>query len=108
MALIACKEWGNEVSTTAKTCPKCGAKVAKSGGGGWVWGLLAVIAIIVSVIGIGATNPDTQERGTARRAIELCWGDQQRKSLSPSEQRAIAAACEGMEAQFKRRYGVNP
>ncbi len=27
MALIKCVECGNEVSTTAKTCPKCGAKV---------------------------------------------------------------------------------
>ncbi len=27
MALIKCQECGNEVSTTAKTCPKCGAKV---------------------------------------------------------------------------------
>jgi len=25
MALIKCKECGNEVSTTAKACPKCGA-----------------------------------------------------------------------------------
>lgn len=29
MALIKCKECGNEVSTTAKACPKCGAKVKK-------------------------------------------------------------------------------
>jgi DNA-directed RNA polymerase subunit RPC12/RpoP len=27
MALIKCAECGNEVSTTAKACPKCGAKV---------------------------------------------------------------------------------
>jgi hypothetical protein len=27
MALIKCKECENEVSTTTKTCPKCGAKV---------------------------------------------------------------------------------
>ena len=29
MALIKCKECGNEVSTTAKSCPKCGAKITK-------------------------------------------------------------------------------
>lgn len=27
MALIKCKECGNKVSTTAKTCPKCGAEI---------------------------------------------------------------------------------
>ncbi|WP_412514572.1 MULTISPECIES: zinc-ribbon domain-containing protein [Shewanella] len=26
MALVKCKECGEEVSTKAKTCPKCGAK----------------------------------------------------------------------------------
>lgn len=29
MALTKCKECGNDVSTTAKACPKCGAKVKK-------------------------------------------------------------------------------
>jgi predicted amidophosphoribosyltransferase len=30
MALIKCGECGREVSTTAKVCPQCGAKVKKS------------------------------------------------------------------------------
>lgn len=30
MALIKCKECGNEVSTKAAACPKCGAKVART------------------------------------------------------------------------------
>lgn len=30
MALIACKECGSEVSTEAKTCPKCGVTLKKS------------------------------------------------------------------------------
>ncbi|MBS3955849.1 MAG: zinc ribbon domain-containing protein [Methylomicrobium sp.] len=32
MALIKCKECGNDVSNTAKACPNCGAKVPKSSG----------------------------------------------------------------------------
>jgi hypothetical protein len=39
MALTKCKECGNEVSTTAKTCPKCGAKAPKK------MGLFAKIAL---------------------------------------------------------------
>ena len=30
MALTSCKECGNQVSTTAGRCPRCGAKVSKS------------------------------------------------------------------------------
>ncbi len=37
MALIKCKECGNEVSTEAKNCPKCGAKIPKK------WGPLRII-----------------------------------------------------------------
>lgn len=29
MALIKCKECGNEVSTEALSCPKCGALISK-------------------------------------------------------------------------------
>ena len=29
MAMIKCSECGNEVSTTADSCPHCGAKVKK-------------------------------------------------------------------------------
>lgn len=29
MALISCKDCGSEISTSAKACPKCGAKVPK-------------------------------------------------------------------------------
>lgn len=31
MALIKCKECGNQISSSAKSCPKCGAKVKSSG-----------------------------------------------------------------------------
>lgn len=40
MALNKCKECGGEVSDKAKTCPKCGAPVKKSG--------VSVIAIVVA------------------------------------------------------------
>lgn len=41
MALIACKDCGTEVSTSAKACPKCGAKVPKVKW--WLWVPLALI-----------------------------------------------------------------
>ena len=44
----------------------------------------------------------------SRRAIEVCWDEQQRKSLDPAQQRFIAGACESMEAKFVAKYGHKP
>lgn len=50
MALVKCHECGTEISTEAKTCPKCGAKVKKEIGGGTV--LLIAIATLVGAFAI--------------------------------------------------------
>lgn len=44
MALVACNECAHQVSTEAKTCPKCGAKVPHTKW--WLWGPLAFIVVI--------------------------------------------------------------
>ncbi len=46
MALIKCKECGNEVSDTAKTCPKCGAKVPKGNGIG-IWTISGLVVVLL-------------------------------------------------------------
>src|SRR5262245_45797076 len=52
MALIKCKECGNEVSTKAETCPKCGARVARKPlGCGSAIGVIVLAAVILSVFG---------------------------------------------------------
>lgn len=66
MALIKCHECGTEVSTEAKTCPKCGATVKKPMGGG----MIMAIAI-----------------GTILGAFALL-GDGTPKSATPPEQKA--------------------
>jgi len=82
MALKACKECGNDVSTEAASCPKCGAALKKKGG---FWRfivasflifitLIAVVAIIQSV-----SNPPkpsaplsaTDEKAT-RQQFQTC------------------------------------
>lgn len=49
MALITCKDCGNEVSTQAKSCPKCGRKIEQplSGCGGFLLFVFVVIPVIV-------------------------------------------------------------
>lgn len=56
MALFKCVECGNEVSTTAKTCPKCGAKVtAPKKPASKLW--LALGAVVIGGMVIGAMRP---------------------------------------------------
>ena len=58
MALIKCKECGNEVSTSAKSCPQCGAKVIKPVG---KLGLsIAAFIVIIMFMSIITTNSTTQ------------------------------------------------
>ncbi len=52
MALIKCKDCGNNVSTDAKNCPKCGAKITQpTSKTTWVIG-----AIVLSMIFIGLSK----------------------------------------------------
>lgn len=106
MALIACKECGTEISTTAKACPKCGARVPKTKW--WLWvplGLVGAFLILAAIVG---NSPDAQAKGRARRAIDFCWEEQKRKSLDPSAQQFAASTCEMMEADFMQKYGHRP
>ena len=48
MALIKCKECGNDVSTTADACPKCGAKIIvkiEPKSLGWLYVIFIVLAL---------------------------------------------------------------
>jgi hypothetical protein len=106
MTLVACKECGTEVSTSAKACPKCGSKVPKTKW--WLWvplGLGAAFLLFGAVVG---RSPEAQGKGQARRAIDLCWEEQKRKSFDAGTQNFVAGACEMMENKFTERYGHRP
>jgi len=50
MALVKCKECGEQVSTTAAACPKCGAKPPKPTSlGAWI-GLIVFVLIVFSCV----------------------------------------------------------
>jgi len=62
MALKKCKECGNEVSTEAASCPKCGAPIKKQTGClgyfGWAFVILILLGVIGSMIDDGeSTTP---------------------------------------------------
>jgi predicted amidophosphoribosyltransferase len=52
MALIACHECGNQVSTKSPTCPSCGAPVKSvinrtKSVGRWIWYAASALVIVV-------------------------------------------------------------
>lgn len=69
MALIKCKECKKEISSEAKTCPQCGAKVKKPMSPIIKYSLLGVIAFIVISTAIKENDPSTQAADAARKDI---------------------------------------
>ncbi len=54
--MINCKSCGAEIASSAKSCPKCGAKNKKPiWKRWWVW-ILAVIILFVAISSVGANN----------------------------------------------------
>ena len=62
MALIKCKECGAEVSSTAKTCQKCGAKVKVPVGVGKA---VAIVAVFGAIIAAGQFQGRQSEKSEA-------------------------------------------
>lgn len=106
MALIACRECATEISTTAKACPRCGAKVPKTKW--WLWVPLAAVAAFLGFGAVLSNSPEGQAKASARRTIDLCWEEQKRKSFDAGTQRFVAGTCEMMETQFTQKFGHRP
>jgi hypothetical protein len=105
MAMIACKECATEISSTAKACPKCGAPLPRTKWGLWI--TLGVLGFLMLTF-LVPPSPQAEEKYKARSIIERCWDQQKRPSLSAGERQFMATACETMEADFQRKYGVRP
>ena len=74
MALQKCKECGNEISKSATSCPKCGAKIKKTG---CLTKIVAGFIIIVAIGFLGSllpkkNNPDsTTSTGNTAQNIQI-------------------------------------
>src|SRR4051812_9131905 len=70
MALVKCSECGNEISTKAKTCPKCGAKVKRMGIlGGIFWAMLAFL-IYSGITGNAITSSSPPPKTPVQEAAD--------------------------------------
>lgn len=74
----------------------------------WLWGPVGAVGLFLTWALMRTPSPEEDAKFKARYAIELCWKQQERKSLDPGAARFVAGACEQMEADFRRKYGVNP
>lgn len=118
MTLIHCADCGKKLGARAPTCPHFGVQIAsnlkneKKQKGNvltWVLGIPVAIFLPFFIYGIFASQtPEGKAKQTARDSIELCWREQGRKSLDPSEARFVAGACEILEKRFRDTYGLNP
>lgn len=69
------------------------------------------MGLVVVFLGFGAilgSSPEAKEQTKDRRAIDLCWQEQKRKSFDAGTQRFIAGACEKMETEFTKKHGQRP
>lgn len=130
MAIIQCGECGAQISDKAAVCVHCGAPVApkaqpagspalerrntpppppeRVGGPLWLW-VVGSIAVVVGLASLAPRDPqaeaESEARWRAEKAIDLCWEEQERKSISPATQRFIAGACEISEEEYFKKYG---
>lgn len=107
--MITCRECGNAVSSTAKSCPHCGAKIPHAKV--WPWIVGVPVALLVAFLGYGfslSSTPEGQARSADRDAISACWRQQKDPALDPSSQRFVAKTCQKMEADFRTKYDVDP
>jgi hypothetical protein len=106
MAITKCHECAHQVSSTASSCPNCGAKPKRTKW--WLWlplGALGALLVVGATVG---STPEAKARMQDQLAIDLCWDEQKRPSNEPSEARFIAGTCEKMEADFKSKWGYSP
>ena len=111
MSLIECKECHNDVSSEAKTCPKCGARV-KPRSNTWVLllGIPLVLLLFAAAFGGRSTyTPEQQAKQREKDTYDLCMSDLNDPLKSNGAKLTIIRpVCERMRDEYVRKYGTKP
>ena len=100
MALVKCKECGEEVSNKAKSCPKCGAKAPKK------TSLLTWLVLILIILGIYASSQTTDKTTNTSSKInsseknETIKPDNVRKAVPPKPAWVTSVSQDEMTGKF--------
>ena len=89
MALINCRECGKEVSTEAKACPHCGAKVPRESAFAKVALIIFGVFCLILIFGSLGDHPSTEASGQNKDECARLMVDSIKlsKGLSSSERR---------------------
>lgn len=73
MALEKCRECDNMISTSAKVCPKCGAK--RPGSKFWMWAIFVLITPLFLLVIFAPDDPQGREARDFARAVQSMMRD---------------------------------
>jgi len=100
MALVACRECGNQVSTEAATCPKCGvSKPQPRSDNGKA--IAITIGVVVCIVGFFMISGSIQESREADRQAAVQQATATRvKALKDSRQKECSDKAQAMKASY--------
>ncbi|HHQ4900499.1 TPA: Ltp family lipoprotein [Aeromonas veronii] len=114
MALKKCKECGNDVSSKAASCPKCGAVIKKKTGCLYYIGAALLIFIVLGVIGSlvnDGTSTDRQipspaDAGKSARTESVRGAPAQADGLTRPQKNAVRSAKQYLSISGFSRSGL--
>jgi len=96
MALVKCKECGEDVSSKAKTCPKCGAKVPKKTSL-FTW---LVLLFIILVVYVGSKTTSSTSSSNDSPALSSSQKSESNKAPPPKPAWSISTSKDEMTGEF--------
>lgn len=89
MALVQCLECGREISSTARSCPQCGAKRPRNKT--WIWVTLGTVTFLFFIAVI--SGPKTYQ-DVAQQETERCIRNSADGAWTPSLGVSLETLCE--------------
>jgi hypothetical protein len=90
MAMKKCKECGNEISTKAESCPKCGAVLKmKTGCLGYI-GVVFIIFFVLSIIGSLMNDDTSTDRHISSSAVAGKPAQTEPVRVSPAQENGLS------------------
>lgn len=101
MALVQCRECGQDRSTKADACPHCGAKVKRTSAFTYIFGGLFTI-IVVSCVGTMVASDNRRNETAAKEAARVASLSAEQKAAEAKRAAADKVASDAKEANFQR------